>query len=66
MSLKIKPEPKKKKSEMVILGDGESEDQLDSHTLLQRMQNSAKAWEIVWQCLKKVNILSPVTQQPNS
>lgn len=65
MSLKIKPEPKKK-SEMVILGDGESEDQLDSHTLLQRMQNSAKAWEIVWQCLKKVYILSPVTQQPNS
>ena len=43
MSLKIKPEPKKKKREMVILGDGESEDQLDSHTLLQRMQNSAKA-----------------------
>ena len=34
---------KKKKREMVILGDGESEDQLDSHTLLQRMQNSAKA-----------------------
>ena len=42
MALKIKPEPKKKK-EMVILGDGESEDQLDCHTLLLRMQNSPKA-----------------------
>lgn len=41
MALKIKPEPKKK--EMVILGDGESEDQLDCHTLLLRMQNSPKA-----------------------